>query len=306
MLLKRPKSIKVKVETPVCFANNKKNATPPDEFFFTKEDSSWERTLDFDIFTLVINTVHALANTRLEDLVIENRIRAKVLFYFGIKFYEHSEQTLAQVCAQKGLSVQQVVREFEQADADAAYSSLPLVNYPIELIIEYLKHAHFVFVKRTLPYLGRLIDSFHPAPGPYLAIGKDLQLLYPLLLEDFIHHIYEEEDTLFTYILQLDRAQQGVFHPARLFYTMEKNSIHRFAVDHEAHEDEMAGIRSITHNYQLEATAPLHLKIIYAEMQAFEESLMRHASIENNILFPKAMALENTVRQAMKEKISLN
>lgn len=250
--------------------------------------------------------MHALANSRIDDLVIENRIRAKVLFYFGIKFYENSEQTLAQVCASKGLSVQQVAREFEQADADAATSSLPLVNYPIELIIEYLKHAHFVFVKHTLPYLGRLIDSFHPGAGTYFAIGRDLKILYPLLLEDFIHHIYEEEDTLFTYILALDRAQSGKFHPARLYYTMEENSIHRFAADHEAHEDEMAGIRGITNNYQLETSAPVHLKIIYAELQAFEEALVRHASVENNILFPKAMALENAVRQGMREKIGLN
>lgn len=250
--------------------------------------------------------MHALANSRIDDLVIENRIRAKVLFYFGIKFYETSEQTLAQACAAKGLSVQQVVREFEQADADAATSSLPLVNYPIELIIEYLKHAHFVFVKHTLPYLGRLIDSFQPPPGPYFTIGKDLKLVYPLLLEDFIHHIYEEEDTLFTYILALDRALAGHYPLGKLYFTMEKNSIHRFAVDHEAHEDEMAGIRSITNNYQLEGVAPVHLKIIYAELQAFEESLERHASVENNILFPKAMDLENAVRQKMREKVILN
>jgi regulator of cell morphogenesis and NO signaling len=250
--------------------------------------------------------MHALGNLRIDDLVVENRIRAKVLFYFGINFYETPALTLAQVCAARGLSVQQVVREFEQADADAATSSLPLVNYPIELIIEYLKHAHYVFIKHTLPYLGRLISSFQPAPGPYVAIGRDLNLLYPLLLEDFIHHIYEEEDTLFTYMAMLDRAHQGRYHPAGLYYAMEKNSIHQFSAAHEAHHDEMSGIRHITGHYHLDRCAPVHLKVIYAELQAFEESLVRHASIENNILFPKAEALETAVRQMLKEKSRFN
>lgn len=250
--------------------------------------------------------MHALANIRIDELVVENRIRAKVLFYFGIKFYETPGQTLAEVCAARGLSVQQVVREFDQADADATTSSLPLVNYPIELIMEYLKHAHYVFVKHTLPYLGRLINSFQADPGPYLAIGRDLKLLYPLLLEDFIHHIYEEEDTLFTYIRMLDRAHQEKQHPPRLFYAMEKNSIHRFSAAHEAHEDELNGIRRITNHYHLAGDAPVHLKVIYAELRAFEDALARHASIENNILFPKALALEGAVKIMVKEKISFN
>lgn len=248
----------------------------------------------------------SLADTRIEDLVVENRVRARVLFYFGIKFFEHSEQTLAQVCAERGLSLPHVLREFDQADADANPASLPLANYPVELMIEYLKHSHFLFVKHALPYLGRLIESFHPQSGPYCAIARDLKLLYPLLLEDFIHHIYEEEDTLFSYIVLLERAHQGKFRVAELYYAMEKNSVERFAAEHEAHEDEMAGIRKITSNYALEPKAPVHLRVIYDELRAFEDALMRHASLENNVLFPKAVALESEVRRRLKEKILLN
>jgi regulator of cell morphogenesis and NO signaling len=257
-------------------------------------------------FFWIKTSVKSLANTRIEDLVVENRVRARVLFYFGIRFYEHSERTLAQVCADRGLSLRQVLREFEQADADAGAAALPLAGYPVELMIEYLKHSHFIFVKHTLPYLGRLIESFQPAREPYYAIGKDLKMLYPLLLEDFIHHIYEEEDTLFNYILLLERAQRGISRMAEVYYATEKNSVERFAAEHEAHEDEMAGIRKITANYTLDADAPVHLRVIYAELRAFEEALMHHAAIENNILFPKAIALENEVRRKLNEKIRLN
>jgi regulator of cell morphogenesis and NO signaling len=247
-----------------------------------------------------------LKNTRIGDLVDQNNVRAYVLHYFGIRFYEYAEQTLEQVCAEKGLKVEQIIRELEKPGENFREADLPLVSYPIDLIIEYLKHAHFLFVKHKLPYIGRLVDSFQAQHADYEQVAKDLKVLFPLFLEDFIHHIYEEEDTLFKYIGALERAQRNAINPARLFYQMEKHSLQRFAMEHEAHDDEMEGIRKITNDYHLTPQAPLHVKVIYTELQLFEKALQTHARIENEILFPKAMALENYVRTKFFEKAKFN
>jgi len=90
------------------------------------------------------------------------------------------------------------------------------------------------------------------------------------------------------------------------FYKMERNSLQRFAIEHEAHDDEMEGIRKITHDYYLSADAPLHIKVIYTELMQFEKNLQTHARIENEILFPKALALENSVKKSFLEKVKLN
>lgn len=248
----------------------------------------------------------ALKDRRIGELVGQDSIRAQVLFYFGIKFYEYSEQTLEQVCLEKGLRVDQVVRELESPGDNFKEADLPLISYPIDLIIEYLKHAHFLFVKHKLPFIGRLVESFKADHPDYEPVAKDLKILFPLFIEDFIHHIYEEEDTLFKYIKVLERAVKGQYNPARLYYLLEKSSLQRFAMEHEAHDDEMAGIRKITKDYQLEANAPLHVKVIYSELLNFEKSLQVHARIENEILFPKAMALENQVKQLFGEKAKWN
>ena len=54
-----------------------------------------------------------LKDTRIAELVDQNYVHAYVLYYFGIKFYEHSTLTLEQVCQQRGLKVEQVIREME-------------------------------------------------------------------------------------------------------------------------------------------------------------------------------------------------
>jgi regulator of cell morphogenesis and NO signaling len=228
-----------------------------------------------------------------------------VLYYFGIKFYEYSEHTLEQVCNQKGLRIDQIIREFE-APTMLHPANLPLVTYPLDLIIEYLKHAHLLFIKHKLPYIARLIESFKANHDEFVTIERDLKVVFPLFVEDFIEHIYEEEDTLFTFITTLEKAARGTYIPTRLYYLLEKNSIHKFAVDHDVHDDEMTGIRNITKDYNLSPQAPLHVKVLYNELKDFEKNLISHARIENEILFPKAMELENKVKKAFTEKVKLN
>jgi len=77
-------------------------------------------------------------------------------------------------------------------------------------------------------------------------------------------------------------------------------------MEHDVHDDEMEGIRKITKDYELTHDAPLHVKVLYSELKSFEKSLITHARIENEILFPKAMALEHTVRQSFFEKSKHN
>lgn len=247
----------------------------------------------------------ALKNTRIHELVNQNYVHAYVLFYLGIRFYEYSELTLAQVCEKRGLKVERVIKELESPthlkDAD-----LPLVSYPVDLIIEYLKHSHFLFIKHKLPYIARLVESFKAQHDDYLLVERDLKLVFPLFVEDFIEHIYEEEDTLFHYILALEKASKGKFSPGKLFFLMEKNSVQKFAMEHEAHDDEMEGIRKITKDYKLLASAPLHVKVMFNELEAFERSLITHARIENEILFPKAMDIESKVRKMFFERSKSN
>ena len=247
----------------------------------------------------------ALKNKRISELVDQNYVHAYVLFYFGISFYEYSEHTLEQACAERKLRIDQVIKELE-SPTHLQETDLPLISYPVDLIIEYLKHAHFLFIKHKLPYIARLVESFKADHARYETVVRDLKLVFPLFVEDFIHHIYEEEDTLFTYIKALERASRGILHPGKLYYLMEKNSVQKFAIEHEAHDDEMEGIRKITQEYSIENDTPLHIKVIYNELKDFEKSLITHARIENEILFPKAMVLENKIKSTFFDKVKFN
>lgn len=244
-------------------------------------------------------------NRKITDIVDANYVHASVLFYLGIEFYDYSQKTLEQVCIEKGLNVNSVIKKLESVSSSRE-ENLSLREYPIDLIIEYLKHTHYIFIKQKLPYIAKLIESFAAGHREYSVIERDLKFVFPLFVEDFIHHIYQEEDTLFSYIAALHKYISNKSNISQLYFMLERHSLQRYAVEHSEHDDEMRGIRRITNGYQSSDNTPLHVRVIYAELQSLEKSLITHAKIENEILFPKALMLEKEVKARFQEKIRLN
>jgi regulator of cell morphogenesis and NO signaling len=174
------------------------------------------------------------------------------------------------------------------------------------LLIEYLKHSHFLFVKKRLPYIGQLIDGLSDVGPAFQAHADDLKSIYPLFVEDFVHHIYEEEDTLFSYVGRLMNFVRSQRPVSSVLYVMNKVSIGDFALEHEEHENEMEGFRKFTNDYTYSDDAALQVKVLYSELERFEQDLLKHAKIEDEILFPKALQLEREVKLRFHELAKLN
>ncbi len=250
--------------------------------------------------------MEGLEQRTITDLVAEDFVRASVLFYFGVKFYDYEEKTLTQVCKENGLNLTTVLNALESSEEQENNQDLRLMAYPVDLVIEYLKHTHYLFVKKRLPYIGQLIDGLESVSLKYSGLAGDLKSVFPLFVEDFIEHIYEEEDILFHYIQRLSRFLSGDIPASSIYYSMERNSIQEFAIDHGEHENEMDGLNKITNGYNYCDEADLHIKVLFEEMARLEKDLKTHARIEDTILFPKAIQLERMVKLKFHELIKLN
>ena len=251
---------------------------------------------------------------KISSLVEKNYVYAAVLHYFGIDFYNHSHQTLEQTCQEKGINATLLIHQLEEAvrrknNANTIKkANQNISHYPIELVIDYLKNAHRIFMRRSLPYMSKLVhdcDS-NGFEKQYKTVMEDLKIAFPLFAEDFIHHIFEEESSLFDYITLLDNAFYGKIPMTKVFYPMQEHSISRFLRQHQQDDDEMKGIRELTNNYQINEKTPLLIKVLYSELQDFEKELQLHADIENRILLPKALKLELKLKQNITEKSKFN
>jgi regulator of cell morphogenesis and NO signaling len=154
--------------------------------------------------------------------------------------------------------------------------------------------------------MARLIEDLNEDLIPNAGLVRDLKVLFPLFVEDFIHHIHDEEDTLFKYVLTLQRASLGDYQWGGLYYQMKKYQMSFFALDHHSHDDEMRGIREFTRDYELGENPSLHLQVLFSELEALEEDLKIHAQIEDELLMPKGLRLESLVKEMIKQHAKYN
>jgi regulator of cell morphogenesis and NO signaling len=239
------------------------------------------------------------------DLVSENYVFAAVLHYFGISFYQYQTDTLEKVCQKHKVNPRQLVAQLESWAQQKEPSVEELYLNPIELLVAYLKKKHYFFVRQELPFLSNLISGIKADEG-YEQLLADLRIMFPLFVEDFIHHIHEEESRLFKRIELLQDIEEGEFRTQDALIILEKDPIHHLADQHEIHDDEMEGIRKLTKDYFLSESAPLTMKVLYHELQNFEKELSVHAKIEDELLFPKAVELEKEALRRIRKQIQTN
>lgn len=231
----------------------------------------------------------------IEEVVDENYVYARALHYLGIDFFESPHKRLAEVCNEKGLNRRLVIKSFYMFDSNTRLSFKELESYPIELMIEYLKHSHHIFIKEKLPFIVHLAKNWKA--------NRNLSGLLPDFIEDLIKHIYEEEDSTFKYIQLLFDISKGKKQaPATALLPFKNFSLeHEF--EHHEEEDEFAAIRTLISSIEPEN---VHERVLIKEIKAFDREMVYHAEIENKIFFPKAIKLEEQVNQKIKLLSTLN
>ncbi len=246
------------------------------------------------------------AHRSIGQLVDKDYTFARLLDAYGIAFFDCESLPLSEVCLSRKIKLETLLTEYRQPRSVTEPTFDQLNSQSASAVIQYLKHHHYLFIKDCLPFIQKLIQHLKPKNIADNELVADLKFVFPLFQEDFIHHIYEEEDTLFAYIQQLNKVLQTSQFSSDLYYEMEKFSIQELAMEHGEDDDEMKGIRGIIDQHNVEDLKDLHLKVIFKELQSFDRQLDRHARIENEILFPKALNMEKKVQVLLSSKIGLN
>ncbi len=249
-----------------------------------------------------------LAHKTLASLASENYQFASVLHSFGIAFYQTPEATLQGTCQQRKLDLQKVIERLLAVNTAQEMPDFAIMKKAsLQNLIHYLKQTHRTFIRSRLPYMAKLIADIRPEYFDAPEIAQDLKIIFPLFAEDFIHHIHEEEDTTFEYIQQLVAADTELhFDIAKLFFSMRGYSLADVSESHACEDDEMLGIRQLTHQYAISESTGVYTRVVYSELKAFEAVLQEHSRIENEILFPKALSLEQKLKLKVVARAKLN
>lgn len=236
-----------------------------------------------------------IQNKTIGELVAEDYRMAEVFKRNGIDFCCGGKKTLSDVCLQKGIEPALLVKALTEIhETPTVADSLPADSWPLPFLCDYIVQVHHTYTKEKLPMMleyARKVAKVHGHAWPEnIAIADHCTML----LHEMTEHMAKEEGVLFPYIKHLaEVTAQGGKAVSPPFGSVA-NPIAMMESEHESAGDAMKQIRALSHNYTPPEGACNTYRVLYKLLEEFEGDLHRHVHLENNILFPKAIALEQS------------
>jgi regulator of cell morphogenesis and NO signaling len=238
-----------------------------------------------------------LSGTRtVRELAIEIPNATRTFEKLGIDYCCGGGKSLSDACLHAHVSVDEVVRALEQGSSfkPATEANLPdFANGELSNLIEHIVTTHHAYVKQEIPRLQQLLHkvvSVHGKNHPEL--GKIQQTFQPMSAE-LTSHMMKEEHILFPHIVALEAAiNNGRPKPRPAFGTVS-NPVHMMELEHDAAGAALKLISELSGNYTPPQEACFSYRTLFTALKEFESDLHQHVHLENNILFPRAIAMEN-------------
>lgn len=213
----------------------------------------------------------------------------------GIDYCCGGTRTLTDACAQANVGIDEVLAQLEKSAAASTTNGTnqDWQNAPLSDLIAHINSTHHVFIRTECPRIQALaakVAGVHGKNHPELA---EVQQVFTALSEELTVHLMKEEQILFPFVIRMEEsAVAGEPAPPAMFGTV-MNPIRMMMNEHDGAGDALRTLRSVTKNYVVPEDACISYQTLYEALQGFEADLHQHIHKENNILFPRAAALES-------------
>jgi regulator of cell morphogenesis and NO signaling len=228
----------------------------------------------------------------IRDLVANDYRTAAVFERYGLDFCCSGGRTIAHACHEARLDLDVLLRDLDAVLTAPPAGVAAFKDWDARALIEYIVSTHHAFVRQAIP---PLVEHTHKVAGVHAARHPELTHIARLvdrIAAEMTQHMEKEELVLFPFIQTLESAAiQRAPAPVPPFGSV-RNPIHAMETEHRFAGDAMAEIRELTNGFAPPDDACATYRVCLQELAAFQRDLHAHVHLENNILFPKALALE--------------
>ncbi len=225
-------------------------------------------------------------------IVAANYKTAAVFKKYGIDFCCNGNRTIGNACSKKQSGPEQLIRELEEVVTEKSNDGIDFQSFPLDLLADYIEKTHHRYVAQKIgeitPFLHKIVQV-HGMNHPEL---MEVERLFLESAGDLSAHLKKEELMLFPYIRGLVKAAlSGSSRPKSVIGTAA-GYIAEMEKEHDAEGERFRTISALTGQYTPPEDACGTYRVTFRMLEEFEEDLHRHIHLENNILFPKSVELE--------------
>ena len=229
------------------------------------------------------------------QIVVDTPAAATVFDNHRIDYAGGGKDPLEVACGRVGVRPDLILEEIRMAVQTQIPTDLnDWHTAPMRDLINHIVNAHHAFLEVQLPLLENKISR---SAGVH---SKDADETYVRLRQSFtrfrdeiLKHNKREEVILFPSIIALERAIENNWRGPKRSFGFATETIQSMEGEHESVSALLAEIRRITNEFTPAANAGGVDRSLFHDLREFEANMRRHFHLENNILFPRATALED-------------
>lgn len=210
----------------------------------------------------------------------------------NLEFCCGGDRPISLVCEEAGVSFEQLVSDLAGISEDGPeidWTERSLRDLTRRLIDHY--HVRTREELRSLETLSMKAVAHHGESNSELV---RVRRLVDALLSDIFPHMLKEETILFPWVERLCAVEAGdqIDKP---FFGSVRNPVNMMALEHEYVDELLAEMRHLTRAYQPPEMNCSTIDALYSSLKRFDLHTKLHIHLENNVFFPRAIALEDTI-----------
>lgn len=216
---------------------------------------------------------------------------AGVFTKHGIDFCCGGDKPVGQACAEHGVSVDTLLREAQTARETASIAE-QYNQWSIDFLADYIVNQFHPYTRQMLGQIGQYADAVAHAHGAAHPETVTIAALWRPLTAEMTSHMQEEEELVFPRIKQLTQRQAAGNGSKPSAAGSLEALVAQMHAEHEAVGDTLEELARLSNGYTVPADGCNTYHALYGFLNEFEATTKKHIHLENNILFPKAIRVE--------------
>lgn len=201
-------------------------------------------------------------------------------------------KTIKEACKEAGIQHERVLSDLASLDSLKIEIPVRVDEWELDFLVDYIINNHHRYVRNIIPVITMHLEKVVSAHGKRHAETIEALKIFSVVYKEFKQHMMKEEEILFPYIKYLVKVKNGENKFEKPYFGRIANPINMMELEHQSAGENMYTIRRLFNNYTPPADACETYRVTLRELKEFEEDHHKHIHLENNILFPKAVILE--------------
>ncbi len=225
------------------------------------------------------------------QIVTQNIKSADVFKKHGIDFCCGGNVSVAKACERKGVDLRAIGSELDQALTNTT-ATHNYDSWELGFLIDFIENSHHTYVRNNVELLLQYTNRVAEVHGDTHPEVVRINQLSTDLVAELLPHLQKEEQILFPFVKNLLQVKKEGKTVDQKFVASPINVMH---LEHDHAGDIIKEIAQLSNNFTPPEGACNTYRAMYAKLEEFQNDLFQHIHLENNILFPKAILLEEEV-----------